>query len=184
MAKQAFTSAILLLGMISCIYSQDKNPIIMAISQKAEAIDSIENYEILSLQNEEFLDQMTDGGSQLEAYLKNDSIYKIRVEVGLSYGVLKTEYYYWEETLIFAHQQEKVFKHIYHAADTAVIDLSPAEAYELIESSEKSYYFQADTLVGTKEKGESLFGNETAKEAVEDIYSSSKELLMIIKNRR
>jgi hypothetical protein len=89
-----------------------------------------------------------------------------------------------ERGIIFAYQTEEVFNHVFHIADTVEIDMNLDEAYELIKTSEKRFYFNSDTLVDLKKKGEELFGSETVKEAIESIQSSANDNLMIIKTRK
>ena len=128
--------------------------------------------------------RMTDGGGQLTAYLKNDSIYKIYEWIGFSFGVRKTEYYYWNEKLFFAYQTEEIFNYTLNNTDTSEIEMSLDEAYKLIKTSEKRFYFHEDTLVDSKKKGNEFFGFETDKEAIESIQNSAKENLTLIKDHK
>lgn len=95
----------------------------------------------IKLENKEFLKKTPDGGGSFTGYSNNDTICKIYEWIGLSYGVLKTEYYYWNEKLFFAYQTEDVFNYTLHVADTVEFKMNTDEAYKLVNTSEKRFYF-------------------------------------------
>jgi len=61
------------------------------------------------LENEEYLDHMTDGGGELTGYYKDDTLYKIIDWVGISSGVIKDEYYFSEGKLVFVYEAQDRF---------------------------------------------------------------------------
>lgn len=164
--------------------SQDKDVIIKNIREKFKEINDYKNYKKISFDNEEFMEHMTDGGGELNVYIKNDSVYKIYEWIGLSFGVRKVEYYYSREKLIFAYQTEEVFNHIFHIADTVEIEMSMDEAYRLIKTCELRYYFDNDSIVEYLVKGEQFGGGYNKEENIADILKSSKDYIDFIKTKQ
>src|SRR6187399_2871529 len=85
--------------------AQDRDEIINDIQNKIEDIHLDTSLKSVTLQNEEFLPQMTDGGGELTGFYKGDKIYRIYQSVGISYGVYITEYYFWKNKLMFVHDK-------------------------------------------------------------------------------
>jgi hypothetical protein len=65
-----------------------------------------------TLDNEQFLQQTTDGGGQLTGYFKNGQLVKIIEWVGLSSCIDITEYYLKDDKLIFVYSQGKELQYI------------------------------------------------------------------------
>jgi len=87
-------------------FGQTKEEKINDIREKFQKINQDTVYIVKTLNNEQFLDKMTDGGGSLIGYYKGEKIYKIIERVGVSYCVRTFEYYFWEDQLIFVYESE------------------------------------------------------------------------------
>lgn len=92
---------ILFIFFYSFAAAQSKEEIINRIDSYVEDIHLDTNLRTVTLQNTEFLENMTDGGGELTGFYKKDKFYRIYQSVAISYGVYITEYYYHKEQLIF-----------------------------------------------------------------------------------
>ena len=103
----------------------------------------------VTLENEEFMTQMTDGGGELVGYFKNGQIQKIATRIGLSYGIKVTDYYFTNGELIFTFEileeflyNESLSKFDYSNTDTSFIGL---------------YYFKGNKLIDSESTGHNRF---------------------------
>lgn len=97
--KSFFTLTLLLL--CSFAFAQQANTVINNTRKIIEQINKDSGYTIRKLENEEFLEHMTDEGGQLTGYFKNGNLVKIIEWVGLSSCINITEYYLQDNQLIF-----------------------------------------------------------------------------------
>lgn len=136
---------------------------IQDIREKFQQINQISDYQIILLENEEFLDPMPDGGGELKGYFRGDTLNKVYQRIGLSYGVQTTEYYFWDGQLIFVFKFEDAFG---FDAELGVID------YDQVERTfEGRYYFAQWQLIKVLEKGQGRMGN-LAKKGEPDLAQS------------
>lgn len=94
-------------------YAQTYNAIINKIRKTVEQINKDTGYITKTLDNEQFLQQTTDGGGQLTGYFKNGKLVKIVEFIGLSSCVNITDYYFKESKLIFVYVTGKEFLYVY-----------------------------------------------------------------------
>jgi len=59
----------------------------------------------VTLENEEFLTNMTDGGGELTGFYKNKEVKKIYEWIGLSNGISVKEFYFDKGQLIFVYEK-------------------------------------------------------------------------------
>ena len=102
---------IFLINASGYIYSQDKKALIENIKEEIELIHLDTALKSVTLQNEEFLQNMTDGGGELTGFYKGKRIYRIYRSIGISYGVGISEFYYRKNKLIFI--REKFNSYVY-----------------------------------------------------------------------
>lgn len=126
---------------------------IQKIRLNFQTINSDSSYTILSLSNKSFMSHITDGGGELTGYFKGDSIKKIHVQVGLSYCIQTSEYYFLNEQLSFIYHQERIFPYI---DSTATFDYTRTELI-----FEGRYYFENNKLVKQNEKGKRRIDTNT-----------------------
>jgi len=164
---------ILSLSLTFSVFAQNKK--IKEIRKKFQTINRDTTYSTLTLNNEEFLEQMTDGGGQLTGYFKYQNIDKIHERIGLSYGVLTREYYLEEGQLIFVFEKEDTFPYV---DSLAALDYTKTET-----AFEGRYYFDNGKLIKTKIKGEKrfpdklVFDSQTKEGALLASAVSNAELL-------
>lgn len=101
----------LILNESGFVNSQDKKALIENIKEEIESIHLDTALKSVTLQNEEFLQNMTDGGGELTGFYKGNRIYRIYRSIGISYGVGISEFYYRKNKLIFI--REKFNSYVY-----------------------------------------------------------------------
>ncbi len=91
------------------VWSQNEVPGVPEIRAQFNAINTDAGLKTDTFENEEFLEQGTDGGGMLTFYYRNDSIRKIVTWIGLSYGNTIREYYFSNDQLIFVYENVATF---------------------------------------------------------------------------
>ena len=119
------------------------------IQEEVQLIDNEKDYQIKTLNNEQFLGHMTDGGGQLIGYFKNGKISKIIERLGLSYGVKTYEYYFLNEKLILVSEKEEDFP---DTNNTGTLDYTKVEL-----AFEGHYYFNEEKLITAEITGKKRF---------------------------
>ena len=109
-----------------------------------------------TLDNEQWMEQMTDGGGQLTGFFKDGRLVKIIEWIGFSNSVFSYEYYLQNYSLIFVYGQEKVFKYN-ESTDTFDSNIQTV-------TMECRYYFDNDKLIKSEFSGQ-LEGNSTPSDA-------------------
>ena len=77
---------------------------------RAENIDDMHKLDSIILENDEFLDEMTDGGGELIGYFLGQKLVKIISKIGFSYGIETSEYYFESSDLFFVRETLEVFQ--------------------------------------------------------------------------
>ena len=67
--------------------------------------------ESVTIENEELMAQMTDGGGELTGYFSNGEIQKMELRVSLSYGVNEFEFFYKNSKLYFVFETFRQFSY-------------------------------------------------------------------------
>jgi hypothetical protein len=100
------------------------------------------------LSGDDFLDHAADNGADLHGYYEKDSLRKMVFEIGLSYGMLRHEYYYnTSGQVVFVYDTEKSYPTTDSGIDNSRLDLN----------FEGRYYFYSKGILDTKVKGELRF---------------------------
>lgn len=86
---------------------------LVTIQEAVRQLDRRTDFRIQTLLNEEFMQEVTDGGGQLTGYLSDGEVQKVETKVFLSNGQAQVVYYYKENQLIFV--REKEFQYSYDA---------------------------------------------------------------------
>ena len=108
--KTIYTFTLLLF--CSQTFAQADSIVIKKIHKTVEQINKDSGYTTRTLDNEEFMGQMTDGGGQVTGYFKKEQLVKIDEFIGLSSCVNNTTYYLKDNKLIFAYTQGKEFQYV------------------------------------------------------------------------
>ncbi len=90
-------------------YAQTLSQNIQEIRKQFKWINSQKDFEKVYFENDEFTDQLTSEGGQLDVFFKNNNIYKIVENFGASTQVYTTEYYLKNNRLIFVYSKETRF---------------------------------------------------------------------------
>ena len=104
----ALTLILQLVFLIS--FGQTVEEQINSIITKVNAVDTVSSYKIIQLKNQEFLGNAPKGGAKLTGNFQNDRLIKSASTIVTSYGIQLIEFYYSNNTLLFAHVKESDFK--------------------------------------------------------------------------
>lgn len=157
----------------STSYGQSKSEMIEDTNELIEIIHMDTTLKSVTLQNEEFLDNMTDGGGELTGFFKNKKIYRIYQSIGISYGVEIKEFYYRKEKLIFV--REKFYSYMYD-------DSLKKFDYTKTETKFKGqYYFKDNKLIHYITTGHNRLEESLEPEKV--LLNESSENIRLIKQK-
>ena len=119
-------------------------------------INREEDYETKTLENEEFLEQMTDGGGELTAWIRDGRVVKMTEWVGLSSCVNVTEYYLQDSQLVFISVQGSEWAYVDSTGsfDPAVQNVT----------MEARFYFDDNALIKSDLNGSTRCGGAPTKE--------------------
>lgn len=123
------------------------------ISGKIEDIHLDTSLKSVTLQNEEFLKNMTDGGGELTGFYKGKKVYRIYQSVGISYGVYITEYYFWKNRLMFV--RDKFNSYVYNDS------LGTFDYTKINTTYSGSYYFKDQKLIHQTSSGHNRFEGDS-----------------------
>lgn len=136
------------------VYSQDTKALIENIKEEIESIHLDTALKSVTLQNEEFLQNMTDGGGELTGFYKGKQIYRIYRSIGISYGVGLSEFYYRKNKLIFI--REKFNSYVYDS-------LSQNFDYTKLNTTYSGkFYFSNGNLIDSIVTGNRFFSDNAA----------------------
>ena len=158
-------------------HAQIDSTYIVAVDRLVHEIDDGKDYELRTLENEEFLAHMTDGGGELKGFLKDGQLVKLVSWVGVSSCVYITEYYFDRGELIFVQEQGLEFAYVDSTGsfDPAVQNVSMVNRV----------YFRNGVLAPVSQQGSTRCGGNSAplKEVAWLLGDEAKRLkaLLIIK---
>lgn len=173
---------------LACASAQDKSDTIKNIEQKIQSINLDTNYQIVTLNNEAFLDsgfikQQGKGYGQLTGFFKNDTIYKIRELIGITllHDIATTDYYFRDGNLIFVYEQERYGPDILIDSAGTVDHKKPEPDFE------GCYYFVTDKVI-TKTKGQQkILPNEMfflSQSKERQLWHSAKKYIDLLINKK
>ncbi len=143
------------------------------MDRRVQEINAGKDYEVRALENEEFLEQMTDGGGHLTGLMRNGALVKIVEWIGLSSCVNITEYYFENSQLVFVSSQGLEFAYV---DSTASFDLDVQDV-----TMEARFYFHENNLVQADLEGSTRCGGAPTREWA-TVYQTDalrlKDLLM------
>ncbi|MDN3655097.1 hypothetical protein QWZ08_05640 [Ferruginibacter paludis] len=167
-----FKITILLLLLFACFcnhsFAQSENAKIKAIQQVYNRTNQITGFKKIMLENEAFLENVPDGGGSLTGYFKKGMLYKIKEWIGLSYGVVETEYYLSKNTLVFAYVKERHFKTVNDKVDYKTT----------IPAYEGRFYFDQSKLLRTIRKGKGMW--DSGQESILSLHENAKRYIDLL----
>jgi hypothetical protein len=107
----------------------------------------------VTLTNQEFMTEMTDGGGELIGFFKNKAIQKITRKVGRSYGIETYDYYFNNGQLVFVYE---LFSGFVYKESTSMFDYTKTEINFI-----GRYYFKEDKLIDSETTGHNRFEDDT-----------------------
>jgi hypothetical protein len=156
-------------------YSQENNTGVENIRHIVEQVNQDSEYVKRVLNNEEFMEEATDGGGELTGYFKNGHLVKIMEWIGLSSCISVTEYYIQSHKLIFAYTQEKDFA--YNA------NLNSFDSQKQVVTMECRFYFENDKLIKNIIKGESRCGGMPSKDWAKNYLDDCSRYEKLLKSK-
>lgn len=151
--------------------AQAKSGLIATIKKDFRAINTDKTLTKKTLSNEEFMENITDGGGELTGFYKKENLVKIIEWVGLSYGNRTREFYFKDNRLFFVYEKFQSF----------VINDSTGEMdhAKVKTTFEGRYYFSNTKVIEQKITGKRTFEDEsagTAKELLESATENTRRL--------
>lgn len=151
-------------------YCQTKEEIIKNIKQQFLLINSDKTLKKIVLENEEFLEDIPDGGCELKGFYKNDSIVKIVEWIKFSYGNRTREYYFNMGILFFTFEK---FESFIETKD-ATLDHSKIKT-----TFEGRYYFNKTKIIDRKISGKRTF-EENSKNISKQLQEEANNDLKLL----
>jgi hypothetical protein len=147
-----------------------------SVRQWVEKINNDTLYTVKKLENEQWMEQMTDGGGELTGYFKDGQLVKIVEWVGLSSCISIYEYYFHNNSLIFVYGEEKDFK---YNDSTATFDANKQTV-----AMECRYYFDNDKLIRAQFIGSPRCGTQPTEADAPHLIAESKQFAAQLEKRR
>jgi hypothetical protein len=155
------------------VHGQTHQDIIKTARKQFQEINADTTLKKISLDSEEFLDHVPDGGGELTGFFKGDSIVKIAEWIGVSYGNRIREYYYKQDKLFFIFEKFESF-----------VEKNGELDHEKVKTSfEGRYYFDHEKLVEQKISGKRAFENN-ATDILKELQQEARDNFQLLLSRR
>jgi len=155
-------------------FAQTGDEQVKLIRKKFEVINKDTTLRKVVLENEEFLEDMTDGGGKLAGFHKNKEIKKVYEWIGLSNGISIKEFYFDNGQLIF----------VYEKFDSFVFDAKKSE-FAFTETKtifEGRYYFNNKKLFNKSTRGDKSLAAREESTETGLLESANKNLVILSKD--
>jgi hypothetical protein len=159
---------------VTC-YTQPKSDIIKGIKVEFNKINADKGLRKVILENEEFLENMTDGGGELSGYFMKGQIKKVRQWVGLSNGNETKEFYFKNGQLIFVYEK---FDSFIFNPNKEQLDHTKTET-----TFEGRYYFNNNKIIDYRTTGHNRFEDDTIDPEKTLLEEASKNVKQLTKNK-
>ena len=100
---------LVLVCLVNYSFGQEKQEILTAIKDQVQIIDSYIEFEVFSLEPEEFLDRMADHGAELNGHYEHERLKKIIRKVGHPTADIITTFYFWNDDLILVNYEHRPY---------------------------------------------------------------------------
>ena len=157
----------------------------LAIAQSDNSINKIQliikqinkdsSYRTKILDNEQFLEEIPDGGGQLTGYFKNGQLVKIVEFIGFSSCINITEYYLKDNKLIFIYIKGKEFKYV----DSLATFNRNLQSLTM----ECRFYFQNDKLIKSTLAGSTRCAGIPSESWAERCQASYLRYIKLLTNK-
>jgi len=133
----------------SILFGQDISDKYPDFIKRVGLINKDQSLNKVTLKNEEFMAQTTDGGGELIGYFKNGQIQKITRKIGLSYGIETYDYYFTNGQLIFVYE---ILAGFVYNDQTSKFDYTKTKINFI-----GRYYFKNNKLIDSETTGHNRF---------------------------
>ena len=144
------------------------------VRKEVERINTDTSYTTRSIENEQFLQQMTDGGGDMTGYFHNGELVKIIERVGLSSCVNITEYYFDDSNLIFVYAIGREFLY--------VDSLAAFDASSQSTTMECRFYFNDGEVIHKILHGQTRCGGQLGTDWVIDFVPKATRYRELLTN--
>jgi hypothetical protein len=154
-----------MIAITASITAQSKNSLVNEKRKTYDQINASPSLKKITLENEDFLVHMTDGGGELVGYYNKDVLVKIKEWIGLSQGNRTRMYYFKDDQLFLVVEKFNSF-----VPQGDGLDKSKTKT-----TFEGSYYFHNNKLISQEVKGKRNFddvadiGSSLPREAQENV---------------
>ncbi|MGF7081815.1 hypothetical protein [Mucilaginibacter sp. UYCu711] len=151
---------------LSICYGQSPKDIIENVKKSFSEINNDKLLQSVKLDNTSVIGQMTDGGNSLTGYFNGSTIRKIKVWVGLSFGIRQYEYYLKDNQVFFIYEREEDFR--YDNKTGQILYTHPKLGFE------GRYYLNEGKIIDVKINGKKRFGEKPIISSLKDIKVNVK----------
>jgi len=167
---------ICVLGLNTSSIAQTKQEEIETIDIACNHINEEKRFTTKKLENDEYLDQMPDGGGELTGYYIGDTLYKMTDWIGLSSGVVKDEYYFDKGKPMFVYEVDSRFE---YNDSLQVRDYSKQKIV-----FEGRYYFGNNKLIHAIKAGTPFGGHDLSDPAkAKELLDEAKQYGLLLKTK-
>ncbi len=150
---------------LNATFAQTVHKEIRQIRKHFKWINQQKNFEIVELNNEDYVNNVPDNGAQLKGYFLGDSLYKVVDWIGTSSAIMTAEYYLWNGKLIFVYYVEKQYQPL-KDAQGEIIGLN----YNAAQVNYQSLHYFADGKQIKKiEKGNAVLNLNSPEDFLKNI---------------
>ena len=139
-----------------------------------EYINTYDDYELIVLQSEEFLDKIADHGAELTGYYDHGRLKKIIKKVSGATADVITEYLFWNNSLFYVNYKQNPYAQDKDESGQLILDYTNANT--LFESN---HYYRNQKKIKANKKGKAL--EEITPEVL--FLKKSKKLKSLLDNK-
>ena len=158
--------------MITTLSAQNKQSLVNEKRKVFDEINASPSLRKITLENEDFLQHMTDGGGELVGYYNKDELVKMKEWIGLSQGNRSRMYYFRNNQLIMVVEK---FNSFVPKGDG--LDKSKTKT-----TYEGSYYFHNNKLINQEVKGKRNF--DDTRDVGSSLYRDAADNFRILSEKK
>ncbi len=144
------------------------------IRKYVSEIDKHKLKDSIELENEEFMNNLTDGGGSLTGYFQKGELVKIKEWYGLSWGILQVNFYFKNDILLFVNETEDHFYIDSNGTDHSRSDLI----------FRGQYYFNKSKLFDEVSVGHNRFERDDQNPETEYLKRAADNATIIFRKRK
>lgn len=155
-----------------CVLSKISSAsIVSGIVKQVEMLDAFDYKDSTYLENEDFVDQLPDGGASLHGFFIKDQLVKMKEWIGLSYAIIERTYYFNQGDPIYVLETEDALN---------LEEKSTSNSNLNANHSERQFYFHQQSLLKTIATGQPIMqGNESVEKDLFLSVERNRKLLVL-----